>query len=166
MRSVMPRRSPSSRLGQPRQRAALALIAVAVHKGRRGERSNRRRLIFVARLFTIEEARKLLPAVQEKAQQFVKYRADLTELAAAVNAGESSPLGGTPEVKGLEARVHELIEWFIDQGLEPKGLAPLLLDFHAELNGEEVLLCWLEGESELKWYHKEEHGFAGRRPLP
>lgn len=120
----------------------------------------------MARLFSIDEARKLLPAVQEKAQQFVKYRADLTELAAAVNAGRPSPLGGTPEVKGLEARVHEIIEWFIDQGLEPKGLAPLLLDFPAELNGEDVLLCWLEGESELRWYHKPEHGFAGRRELP
>jgi hypothetical protein len=26
-----------------------------------------------------------------------------------------------------------------------------------------VLLCWLEGERELAWYHKAEFGFAGRR---
>jgi Uncharacterized conserved protein (DUF2203) len=40
------------------------------------------------------------------------------------------------------------------------------VDFPATLNGETVLLCWLEGEHELSWYHKPEHGFAGRRIIP
>ncbi|MGH8776995.1 MAG: DUF2203 domain-containing protein [Jiangellaceae bacterium] len=119
----------------------------------------------MSRQFTLEEARLLLPSVQEKAEQFVALRADLTELAAAVETGEPSPLGGTAEVKALEARVHELLEWFVGQGLEPKGLAPLLLDFPAQLDGEPVQLCWLEGEADLAWYHVPEHGFAGRRRL-
>jgi hypothetical protein len=29
-----------------------------------------------------------------------------------------------------------------------------------------VLLCWLEGEEELAWYHHVGLGFAGRRRLP
>lgn len=45
-------------------------------------------------------------------------------------------------------------------------MAALLVDFPATLNGETVLLCWLEGEHELGWYHKPEHGFAGRRLIP
>ena len=56
--------------------------------------------------------------------------------------------------------------WFSAEGLDLKGIAPLLLDFPAELDGDTVLLCWLEGERELRWYHKPEHGFAGRRPIP
>jgi hypothetical protein len=28
-----------------------------------------------------------------------------------------------------------------------------------------VLLCWLEGDRELAWYHRLDTGFAGRRPL-
>lgn len=119
----------------------------------------------MSRIFTLDEARLLLPSVQQKASQFVALRADLTELAAAVQDGRQSQLGGTAEVKALEARVHELIEWFVGQGLEPKGLAPLLLDFPAELDGEPVQLCWLEGETDLAWYHPSEHGFAGRRRL-
>jgi hypothetical protein len=119
----------------------------------------------VSRTFTLQEARALLPDVQDKAREFISLRADITEVAAAINAGIRSPLGGMPEVKGWEARVHELIEWFVDKGLEPKGLAPLLLDFPSEISGEPALLCWLEGESELGWWHRPDHGFGGRRPI-
>jgi hypothetical protein len=28
-----------------------------------------------------------------------------------------------------------------------------------------VLLCWLEGDPELVWFHRADLGFAGRRPL-
>jgi hypothetical protein len=119
----------------------------------------------VSRTFTLEEARALLPDVQDKAREFISLRADVTEVAAAMNAGARSSLGGMPEVKGWEARLHELIEWFVDKGLEPKGLAPLLLDFPSEIGGEPALLCWLEGESELAWWHRPDHGFGGRRPI-
>jgi hypothetical protein len=119
----------------------------------------------VSRTFTLQEARALLPDVQDKAREFIGLRADVTEVAAAINAGVRSSLGGMPEVKGWEARLHELIEWFVDKGLEPKGLAPLLLDFPSEIGGEPALLCWLEGESELAWWHRPDHGFGGRRPI-
>lgn len=120
----------------------------------------------MAREFTVDEARGLLPAVQEKAREFIALRADITEVAEAINIGHRSPLGGLPEVKAWEARVHEIIEWFRAQGWQVKGLTPLLLDFPTELDGEDVLLCWLEGEAELAWYHKPALGFGGRRPLP
>jgi hypothetical protein len=119
----------------------------------------------VSRTFTLQEARALLPDVQDKAREFITLRADITEVAAAMNAGIRSSLGGMPEVKAWEARVHELIEWFVDKGLEPKGLAPLLLDFPSEISGEPALLCWLEGESNLDWWHRPDHGFGGRRPI-
>jgi hypothetical protein len=60
----------------------------------------------------------------------------------------------------------ELLGWFPAQGLEVKGLAPLLLDFPAEFDGVSVRLCWLEGEFELGWYHRSDLGIVGRRRLP
>jgi hypothetical protein len=80
--------------------------------------------------------------------------------------GGSSRLGGLPEAKGFQARLSELVSWFSAAGLEVKGIAPLLLDFPSELAGEPVLLCWLEGEPELGWYHPVAYGFAGRRRIP
>jgi hypothetical protein len=124
------------------------------------------RLSRVDRIFTLEEARLLLPDLLAKADDVVKARADLVELQSALNQGTDSPLGGIPEAKALEARLSEILGWFTAEGLDLKGIAPLLLDFPARLNGDDVLLCWLEGERELRWYHKPEHGFAGRRPIP
>jgi hypothetical protein len=120
----------------------------------------------VARVFTLDEARGLVPEVLSRAAELVAVRADLVDLQTALDRGVPSPLGALPEAKGLEAQLSELLSWFPEQGLDVKGVAPLLVDFPATLNGETVLLCWLEGEHELGWYHKPEHGFAGRRVIP
>lgn len=120
----------------------------------------------MARVFTLDEARGLAPEVLSRAAELVAVRADLVDLQTALDRGVPSRLGALPEAKGLEARLSELLSWFPEQGLDVKGVAPLLVDFPATLNGEAVLLCWLEGEHELGWYHKPEHGFAGRRVIP
>ena len=118
-------------------------------------------------VFTPAEARALLPEVLTRAKKLISVRADLVELEAALAQGIPVPqLGGLPEAKGFQAQLSELLGWFPEHGLELKSIAPLLLDFPAEMDGEPVLLCWLEGEQELTWYHKPEHGFAGRRLIP
>ena len=63
-------------------------------------------------------------------------RADLVELQSALNQGTTSPLGGLPEAKALEARLSEILGWFSAEGLDLKGIAPLLLDFPAQLGGD------------------------------
>jgi hypothetical protein len=103
--------------------------------------------------------------VQETTAQIVAVRADLAEIAAAISSGESSPLGGVAEAKALEARLHELLGWFAAEGIQLKGWAPVLVDFPAVIDGRDVLLCWLEGEPDLGWYHATELGFPGRRRL-
>jgi hypothetical protein len=118
------------------------------------------------RSFTVAQARDLMPAVLNRGDELIEVRANLIELQTALTAGEPSRLGGLPEAKGYQARLSELLGWFPAQGIDLKGFAPLLLDFPAELGGEPVLLCWLEGETELGWYHKLAYGFAGRRRLP
>ena len=121
------------------------------------------------RVFTVAEARRLLPDVLVRADEVIEVRADLVELQSALREGAPSPLGGLPEAKAREARLSELLGWFAGQGLDVKGIAPLLLDFPARLaadTADTVLLCWLEGERDLRWYHRPEHGFAGRRRIP
>jgi hypothetical protein len=48
-------------------------------------------------------------------------------------------------------------DWSFDLGL---------VDFPAEIEGEEVLLCWRSDEERVAWYHTPDGGFAGRRPIP
>lgn len=117
-------------------------------------------------LFSLAEARaevsRLLPTVDE----FVAIRADAADLGAALGAGRPTALGGLPEFKAAQARMDELMTQIQAVGADLKGFAPLLLDFPAELDGEPVLLCWLEGDRELGWYHRLDSGFPGRRRLP
>ncbi|MEV0231730.1 DUF2203 domain-containing protein [Nonomuraea sp. NPDC050786] len=117
------------------------------------------------RIFTVDEARALLPEVIEDARAVIAARADLAEIEYARRTGDVSPLGGLPETKGLQARIEEIAGGWIERGIEVKGIAPVLVDFPAVLDGVSVRLCWIEGERELGWYHRTELGFAGRRPL-
>ncbi len=118
------------------------------------------------RLFTVAEARAVLAELRPGLEELIALRADAAEIAAALQAGLPSPLGGRPELKAAEARLDELVTEIGARGVQVKGLAPLLLDFPAELDGGPVLLCWLEGDAELGWYHRLDLGFLGRRRLP
>jgi hypothetical protein len=117
-------------------------------------------------LFTVAEARTALAALLPVLAEVVSVRADAAELANSVhNGGAPSPLGGLPELKAAQARLDDLMTTVQQTGAELKGFAPLLVDFPAELDGVPVLLCWLEGDDQLCWYHRLDLGFAGRRPL-
>ena len=110
----------------------------------------------MSRTFSIDEARSLLPEVRARVDE-------LTELRLAVADASDGPLA---ERKAAEARLAEGIEWFVAEGVQMRSLAPVVLDFPGAVDGEPALLCWLEGEDDLAWYHRPEHGFMGRRPLP
>jgi hypothetical protein len=118
------------------------------------------------RLFSVPEARALLPEVRRRVAALVEARADFTELSFDLRHAGSSSLGGIAEMKAMQARLDDMLEWFRDQGIELKEFAPFLIDFPAELDGVSVRLCWLEGEPALDWYHRSDLGIAGRRRLP
>ncbi len=126
----------------------------------------RRPLTVPVPLFTVAEAREVLTELRPVLDEIVALRADVAELRAAISGRTAGPLGGLPEAKAGEARLDELLTAVQRTGAHLKGLAPLLLDLPAELDGVPVLLCWLEGDAELAWYHRADLGFAGRRPLP
>ena len=118
-------------------------------------------------LFTVEEARAELADLRPVLAEIVALRADAAELATAtMPGGRPTTLGGLPELKAAQARLDDLMTRVQQTGAELKGLAPLLLDFPSELEGVPVLLCWLEGDEGLHWYHRSDLGFAGRRRLP
>lgn len=117
--------------------------------------------------FTVEEARAELERLLPLLDEFVVVRSEAAELGASLpDGGPATTLGGLPEFKAAQARLDELMSAVQEAGVQVKGVAPLLLDFPARLEGQDVLLCWLEGDDRLGWYHRVDLGFAGRRPLP
>jgi hypothetical protein len=116
--------------------------------------------------FTVEDARRVLVEIRPLLDEAVALRADAAELAASLGpGGPPTTRGGLAELKAAQARLDEILSDVVGRGVELKGVAPLLLDFPSELDGVPVLLCWLEGDAELGWYHRLDLGFAGRRRL-
>ena len=111
------------------------------------------------RTFAVAEARAVAAEVVRLGDEVVVTRAELTE-----ERARTEP-GALAAVKGLEARLADLLDQMVDLGVQLKGWAPILVDIPVEHEGRVVLLCLLEGDRELGWYHELEHGFPGRRPL-
>ena len=109
------------------------------------------------------QARERLRDMRPHLDAIVAIRADLTELSADLGAHGHSPRGGIAEAKALEARLYAELESISTSDTQLKGYAPLLLDFPGERDGVDVLWCWLEGDGDIEWYHREDCGFAGRR---
>ncbi len=116
-------------------------------------------------MFSIDEARAVLAELETPIATFVTQRAEFAELQWSLANDPQTAQGGVAELKALEARLDTGLASVRDRGIEVKGVAPLLLDFPATMDDRPVLLCWVEGESTIQWYHRVELGFMGRRPL-
>ncbi|HKV47893.1 MAG TPA: DUF2203 domain-containing protein [Candidatus Acidoferrales bacterium] len=66
-------------------------------------------------------------------------------------------------------RLHETVEGALERiqatGCVVKDLDIGLLDFPARIDNQEVYLCWKLGEDRIRFYHRQDEGFAGRKPL-
>ena len=90
-----------------------------------------------------------MPALLERTDEFVSMRGKLAELAHDLREDGVSESGGLPEAKAFEARLDEILGWFEAEGIEVKGIAPLLVDFPSMLDGVSVQPCGLEGDRDL-----------------
>jgi len=63
------------------------------------------------------------------------------------------------------AVVKSALERIEASGCVVKDLDVGLLDFPAIIDNEEVYLCWRLGEDRIRFYHRQDEGFAGRKPL-
>ena len=107
-------------------------------------------------IFTLEEARALLPRVKEITQRYYNIVEELRE-------SVSDP-DNTAEMRRLERQANaELQKWVAEMkalGVEVKGL--WLADFDS---GDGYYYCWQLGEDDIEHFHRYETGFAGRRPI-
>lgn len=65
----------------------------------------------------------------------------------------------------LTQSLQAALEQIQSTGCVVKDLDIGLLDFPALLNNQEVYLCWRLGEDRIRFYHRQDEGFAGRKPL-
>ncbi len=128
------------------------------------------------RLFSVEEARALLPQVQPVLERlrdaFVGLRGSRAHAAAQRRAsmadGHPLPLPSPTSGKDWEqheATLRECVELLDGWGIQLKDPERGLIDFPHERDGVVVLLCYELSETELTHWHAIETGYAGRRPI-
>ncbi len=69
------------------------------------------------------------------------------------------------EHQHLAETMKSALNRILETGCLIKDLEVGLLDFPSRLNDEEVYLCWRLGEDRIRFYHRQDEGFSGRRPL-
>jgi len=69
------------------------------------------------------------------------------------------------EHQQLAENMKSALNRILETGCLIKDLEVGLLDFPALINNEEVYLCWRLGEDRIRFYHRQDEGFAGRKPL-
>jgi hypothetical protein len=129
-------------------------------------------------LFTLSEAestRKELEPVLLEAMDCSKRLEGLDENLSAVST-RITMMGGVtvPYEKLTKLRVEHrhlaealkaALERIGSAGCVVKDLDAGLLDFPSIIGNEEVYLCWKLGEDRIRFYHRQDEGFAGRKPL-
>jgi hypothetical protein len=65
----------------------------------------------------------------------------------------------------LVERVRDVLDRIHATGCVVKDLDSGLVDFPAILNNEDVYLCWRLGEDRIRFYHRQDEGFSGRKPI-
>jgi hypothetical protein len=132
----------------------------------------------LSKIFSLNEAQTLLPVLEallRKAQaagaRASELERDMQQLTQRiflsggmhVNVAQAAKRRAERE-KALQETRDTLAE--IDEiGVQVKDLAQGLLDFPCVMEGQTVLLCWKLGEKEIGFWHSQEEGFAGRKPL-
>ena len=130
------------------------------------------------RLFTLPEAERVRKDLEPVLIEAVNCRKKLSGLEndlAAVSA-RIMMMGGVlvpyEKVAKLRSEHNQLAEMLkstlhriLETGCIVKDLEIGLLDFPAIIDNQDVYLCWKLGEDRIRFYHRQDEGFAGRKPL-
>ncbi|MGH9683876.1 MAG: DUF2203 domain-containing protein [Candidatus Acidiferrales bacterium] len=131
-----------------------------------------------SKLFSLTEAERLrvqleplLIEAMESRRKMVDAEETLSTLAERIRrsggmqVSYESAAGARMEHTRLGNAVQEALDRIQATGCVVKDLDVGLLDFPARINDEEVYLCWKLGEDRIRFYHRQDEGFAGRKPL-
>lgn len=129
------------------------------------------------KIFTVEEANRLIPRIGEALKELrhlrqeiesKKVEMDLLEIVGAPKQGfilESDMSQEMEFLNNLAIEFNKHLEALEDMGCQVKDLDQGLVDFFAVREARLVYLCWKEGEAAIQYWHTLDGGFSGRQPL-
>ncbi len=128
------------------------------------------------KLFTVEEANKVLPVLQEILKEIVSLKRKIENKQAEIDALEIIADETTPKVRAeliersrefneMVDEFNKLIRQIENTGAVLKDVDQGLVDFYGTVEGKMVFLCWKLGEAQVAYWHDIESGFANRKAI-
>ena len=122
------------------------------------------------RLFTREEAEGMLDSIRPLVARMVAARDRILSLRPALQPvmDRAQRNGGSRKAAELLTALEEIrasIEAVQTQGILVKDVNTGLLDFPSQREDRVVFLCWQFLEEHVAFWHEQDTGFSGRKPL-
>ena len=129
------------------------------------------------KIFTIEEANKLIPRIERQlkslmkiTQKAVKNKDQLEVLELIGGTKKENPhheefLANKVALNTVVDEFNDLVKKIQSTGCLVKDLHHGLIDFYAYHKERLIFLCWTVGEKRVEYWHEIHSGFAGRRHI-
>ena len=123
------------------------------------------------RVFTLGEARNLVPRLRKLLTRVMREREALLDMRVEIDLAREKALeGGGGSLIGPTYLAHliafsEAVQEIEYLGVHVKDFRTGLVDFPYHRDGRIVYLCWKPDEEEIGWWHETDAGFSGRQPL-
>jgi hypothetical protein len=129
------------------------------------------------RIFTLDEANALLPALELEFGRLARLRTEAAGLVESLGGPEEAlailqggsthaePEGVAGRFRAIVDEINGVVDRVTGLGCMVKDLDTGLVDFLSLREGEPVFLCWQFGEPTVAHWHTVEGGFEGRQPI-
>ena len=123
-------------------------------------------------LFTVDQANTILPKVKKRFDEILCCKNNVMDIQEELqnlsdsNCGFEKFIKKKQELNHAVTSLYNMIQELEDMGIMIKSVDEGLLDFPSIRYDEEIWLCWKFGESQVKFWHRKDEGFMGRKPIP
>lgn len=121
--------------------------------------------------FTPLRANSILPEVRSRFAKILNQRERILELQSELsltveqNDNHEKFFNLKDQINKSISELYKQIEELEELGILIKSFEEGLIDFPAKRFDDEVWLCWKLGEDKVRFWHRKDEGFIGRKPL-
>ncbi len=126
----------------------------------------------MSRFYSLSDADAMVPDVALVVDRLRAQRDEIAGLRDAYHLREATVAGDDAELARIRLRIRGLVDqmqadvaWLDEREIVLRDISTGLLDFPALAGGLPVWLCWRSGEPSVQFAHRQDEGFAGRRPV-
>jgi len=121
--------------------------------------------------FTIAQANQVLPTIIKKFEYALAKKNDVAKIDQELQASLSTTdkleeyVILKQKLNSAITKLYQALEDLENTGVVVKSLDEGLLDFPSKRFDKEIWLCWKYGETVIKFWHDQDSGFQGRKPI-